>query len=83
MYCHHPKKLDPISHSELNAVYESMKECIEQLFRPLKRYWKKDTKIQFVCGVPGISSVKLNDLKTKPRLKLKSQLTLSKIALNV
>lgn len=60
-----------------------MKEGIEQKFRLLKRSWKKDNKIQFVCGALGICSVELNDLKPKPRLKLKSPLSLSKIALKV
>lgn len=58
-----------------------MKEGIEQKFRLLKRSWKTDNKIQFVCGALGICSVELNDLKPKPRLKLKSPLSLSKIAL--
>lgn len=36
-----------------------------------------------MCGALGICSVELNDLKPKPRLKLKSPLSLSKIALKV
>lgn len=75
-----PEKARSLSHSEFNAVYDSMKEGIEQKFRLLKRSWKTDNKIQFVCGVLGICSVKLNDLKAKTRLKLKSPLSLSKIA---
>lgn len=58
-----------------------MKEGIEQKFRLLKRSWKKDNKIQFVCGVLEICSVELNDLEVKPRVKLKLPLSLSKIAL--
>lgn len=60
-----------------------MKEGIEQKFWLLKRSWKTDNKIQIVCGVLGICSVKLNDLKAKPGLKLKSPLSLSKIASKV
>lgn len=78
-----PEKVRSLSHSELNAVYESMKENIEQKFRLLKRSWIKDNKIQFVCGVLGICSVELNDLKPKQRVKLISPLSLSKIALKV
>lgn len=58
-----------------------MKEGIEQKFRLLKRSWKKDNKIQFVCGVLEMCSVELNDLEVKPRVKLKLPLSLSKIAL--
>lgn len=46
-----PEKARSLSHSELNAVYDSMKEGIKQKFRLLKRSWKTDNKIQFVCGV--------------------------------
>lgn len=46
-----PEKARSLSHSELYAVYDSIKEGIEQKFRLLKRSWKRDNKIQFVCGV--------------------------------
>lgn len=36
-----------------------------------------------MCGVLGICSVELSDLKVKPRVKLKSPLSLSKIASKV
>jgi hypothetical protein len=77
------ENIGSLSHPELNVMYETMKDDIDKTFQLFKKSWKKDNKIQYISGLLGLCSVDINVFVAKPRVKLKSPASLSKIVTKV